>query len=86
MKQSPVCAQCGIRMRVHQNGVIYYERRSKDSEEFAYKWHADSWRCPSCNASVLVGFAIEPENINPDNDDINVELKNNFVVIQPKEN
>ncbi len=63
---SPVCAKCHVEMRCAKNDFIVEEMADT---EFPYRvWFADLWRCPTCAAEVVTGFAPKPwgEHFQPD--------------------
>ena len=51
----PVCVKCRCEMRPHKNDFIVEEMADTDRP---YRvWSTDLWRCPSCKAEVVMGFA-----------------------------
>jgi hypothetical protein len=67
----PVCIPCQRFFRPLRNGVDVLEsmpRQDKAPPGIAapelwepYKvWHADSWMCPGCGTTIVVGFGLAP--------------------------
>jgi len=54
---APICIECRLAMQPLKNGVIVEEM----ADFGGYKlWQADSWKCPSCDDRVIVGFGRTP--------------------------
>jgi hypothetical protein len=54
---SPICAKCGVEMHCHKTG----RRVGLVSGGNVYQvWSGDEFACPTCRASVVVGFPRDP--------------------------
>ena len=53
MAHRPVCVKCEVEMRAEKNGVIVVDIEHETVTQF---WSADLWRCPKCDAEIVIGF------------------------------
>ena len=53
------CVKCNIDLRPETNGVKVVELMNKDTEIYKI-WHADLWKCPTCQVEIVGGFAQQP--------------------------
>jgi hypothetical protein len=68
----PVCAKCDRFMRPHVNGTYVLEGKPRGGglappgkeapqDWLPYKlWIGDLWRCPTCEAEIVIGFSGGP--------------------------
>lgn len=62
MHNSKICADCGIELRPHVNGIVAVEMSVSGPIAI---WEADLWHCTNCNKQLLLGFAQSPEVVQP---------------------
>lgn len=49
-----VCLKCNVPFRIDKNGIEMKAYTKFDAHYYTVR--ADRWKCPECNAIILIGF------------------------------
>jgi len=71
MNHRPVCVKCKTEFEPYNNDTVVVDMHGGIAQEI---WMADTWRCPTCGAEIVVGFGFDAVHSRPiDNIDTGIK-------------